>query len=163
MNHVFWLIDGMLAGRPGPVLEPWDASELYDGGLRVVLSLNTEAVPSELASAGLRHRSMPMPPILPLTIPFQDFLLNELEEILPILHEELTAGQPTMIHCHAGKDRTGLVMTAFLVRYRGLLIEDAIARVRAVRPIAMSAPGYQATARRFAELEKERPHAERAG
>jgi hypothetical protein len=42
-----------------------------------------------------------------------------------------------------------------LGRYRGLDVDEAIARVRAVRPIAMSAPGYEATARRFAEQERE--------
>jgi protein-tyrosine phosphatase len=156
MKHVFWLMRGLVAGRPGPVLNPWDAKALYAGGLRVVLSLNEEPDPSELAVAGIRHHSLPWPPILPLTAALQDFLLDGLEEVLPVLHAEVDNGEPTLIHCHAGKDRTGLLMTAYLVRYQGLEIEEAIARVRAVRPIALSAPGYEATARRFGELERVR-------
>jgi protein-tyrosine phosphatase len=60
-----------------------------------------------------------------------------------------------LVHCEAGKDRTGLALTAYLVRYHGLAIEEALARVRAVQPIAMTAPGYEAVARRFAEQERQ--------
>ncbi|MGD8399190.1 MAG: dual specificity protein phosphatase family protein [Anaerolineae bacterium] len=156
MEHVFWLIDGLLAGRPGPVQAPWDAASLRAGGLQVVLSLNTEADPEALAAAGLVHHALPMPPILPLTGRLQEVLLEGLEPVLARLREEVTAGRPVVIHCHAGKDRTGLAMASYLVRHEGMHIEAAIDRVRAVRPIAMSAPGYLDTARRFAAREARR-------
>jgi protein-tyrosine phosphatase len=123
-------------------------------GLQAIVSLNEEPNPAEIAAAGLRHHSLPMPPLLPVTRFLQDSLLPRLEEVLTTLHAEVSAGHPTFAHCHAGKDRTGLALTAYLVRYHGLDIEAAIAKVRAVRPIAMSAPGYEATARRFAERER---------
>ena len=153
MNHVFWLLDNLLAGRPGPVEAPWDPDELYAAGVRAVVSLNTEPDPAEIAAAGLRHHSLPLPPILPLTGALQDMILHGLEEVLETIHAQASAGQPVVVHCHAGKDRTGLALTAYLVRYHGLDVEVAIARVREVRPIAMSAPGYEATARRFAKKE----------
>ena len=156
MRHVFWLFDGLLAGRPGPVQAPWDADELWARGLRVILSLNREADPAEITAAGLRHHSLPLPPILPLTEGMQETLLAGLEEVLATMRAEVSAGHPTLVHCHAGKDRTGLALTAYLVRYHGLGIEEAIGEVCAVRPIALTAPGYEATARRFAELEEER-------
>ncbi len=156
MRHVFWLVDGLLAGRPGPVEAPWDARELRAGGVRVIVSLNSEADPAEIVAAGLRHHSRPLPPILPVTDGLQKMILAGLEEVLTTTHAEVSAGHPTLIHCHAGKDRTGLVLTTYLVRYQGLDIDEAIREVRAVRPIAMTAPGYEATSRRFAELELER-------
>ncbi len=45
------------------------------------------------------------------------------------------------------------VLAAYLVRHHGLDVEEAIARLRAVRPTALSVPGYEATAWRFAEQE----------
>jgi hypothetical protein len=147
MEHVFWVIDGLLGGRPGPVTAPWRAEQLRGGAVQVVVSLNREADGEELAAAGL------VPPILPVTGALQDVLLHGLEEVLPRVHEEVAAGRATVIHCHEGKDRTGLALVAYLVRYEGAEIGDAIARVRAVRPIAMSAPGYEDTARRFAAEE----------
>jgi len=156
MEQVFWLTEGRLAGRPGPVEAPWDAPALRAGGIEVVLSLNSQADGEALAAAGLVHHHLPMPPLLPLTGLLQDLLLESLEPVLERLHEELTAGRSVLVHCHAGKDRTGLAMAAYLVRYEGLDVEEAIDRVRAVRPIAMSAPGYLDTARRFAEQEAAR-------
>jgi protein-tyrosine phosphatase len=129
---------------------------LYAAGLRVIVSLNTEPDPAEVAAAGLRHHSLPMSPILPVVASLQNLLLRELDPVLTTIHAKVSAGQPTLVHCHAGKDRTGLALTAYLVRYRGLDVDEALARVRAVRPIALSAPGYEATARRFAERERER-------
>jgi hypothetical protein len=151
MEQVFWLIEGQLGGRPGPAEAPWDAAELRAGGVEVVISLNSQADAGELATAGIVHHLLPMPPILPVTGMLQDLLLDRLEPVLARLLEEMTARRTVVIHCHAGKDRTGLAMTAYLVRHEGLPVEEAIAQVRAVRPIAMSAPGYLDTARRFAK------------
>lgn len=159
MEYVYWMIDGLLAGRPGPVEYPWDPGQFAAAGLRTVVSLNTQADPAAIASAGLRHYSLPLPPILPITDALQDLILRGLEEVLATIHAEVSAGQPTLVHCHAGKDRTGLALTAYLVRYHGLDVEEAIERVRSANPIAMSAPGYEATARRFAEREREQPRA----
>jgi predicted protein tyrosine phosphatase len=153
VNHVFWLLDGLLAGRPGPAAIPWDLAQFSRAGLRAIISLNTQPDPVEIAAAGLRHHSIPLTPILPLTRVLQDSMLGRLEEVLAAIHAEVSAGQATLVHCHSGKDRTGLALAAYLMRYRGLDLDEAIDRVRAVRPIAMSAPGYEATARRFAERE----------
>jgi hypothetical protein len=159
VEKVYWVIDGLLAGRPGPVEYSWDPGQLAAGGLRVIVSLNTEADPAAIAGAGLRHYSLPLPPILPMTSALQELILRGLEEVLATIHGEVSAGQPTLVHCHAGKDRTGLALTAYLVRYHNLDVEEAIERIRSVNPIAMSAPGYEATARRFAEREREQPRA----
>jgi protein-tyrosine phosphatase len=156
VKHVYWLLEGLLAGRPGPVQAPWDLDELRTGGLRAIVSLNTEQKTAEVTAAGLRHHSLPMPPLLPLSEALQDMLLRQLEEVLAAIHAEVSAGQPTLVHCHAGKDRTGLALTAYLVRHHGLEVEEAIARVRGVQPVAMSAPGYLATARRFPQHEEEK-------
>ena len=156
MDHVYWLIEGLLAGRAGPVQAPWNLERLRAAGILVIVSLNTEPDPDEVSAAGLQHRSLPMPPILPLTDALQDMLLGRLEEVLATIQAEVRAGRPTLVHCHAGKDRTGLVLTTYLVRYHGLGVEEAISQVRAVQPIAMSAPGYEATARRFARREEEK-------
>lgn len=145
MNHIYWVMDGLLAGRPGPVEFPWDLEAVAAAGVRAIVSLNTEPDPGAIAAAGLRHHSLPMTPALPVVAPLQP--------VLATIYAEVSAGQPALVHCHAGKDRTGLALAAYLVRYAGLDVDEAIARVRAVQPTAMSAPSYEATAQRFAKKE----------
>jgi protein-tyrosine phosphatase len=128
--------------------------------VRVIVSLNTEPDPSELAAAGLCHHSLPLAPTLPLLPSARTRLLRGLEKVLPVIHGEVSAGNPTLVHCHAGKDRTGLALVAYLVRYHGLAVDEAIQRVRTVKPIAMSAPGYERMAHRFGELEAEQDDAQ---
>jgi len=70
VKHVYWLLNGLLAGRPGPVQAPWGLGELREAGLQALVSLNTEPDPTEVIKAGLRHHSLPMPPILPLSEAF---------------------------------------------------------------------------------------------
>jgi protein-tyrosine phosphatase len=58
------------------------------------------------------------------------------------VQENIEAGRSVMIHCSSGKDRTGLLMSYFLMRTRGLTVDEAILEVRRVRPIALSAIGW---------------------
>ena len=47
-----------------------------------------------------------------------------------------------LVHCRLGKDRSGLFMAHYLTQRRRLPTLDAIAAVKAVRPIALSADGW---------------------
>lgn len=40
MQHLFWLVEGKIAGRSGPNKDPWDLAELKAAGIRAVLSVN---------------------------------------------------------------------------------------------------------------------------
>ena len=53
-------------------------------------------------------------------------------------------GRAVMVHCTAGKDRTGMFLAYFLMRNDGLGRDEAMARVREARPIAFSAIGWEA-------------------
>jgi Dual specificity phosphatase, catalytic domain len=44
------------------------------------------------------------------------------------------AGKTTYVHCFAGRSRSGMVVTAYLMRTHGWSRDDAIARIRQKRP-----------------------------
>ena len=66
---------------------------------------------------------------------------------LPLAYEyvsnEIESGNSVLVHCRQGKDRTGLFMAYFLRRQLGMSSKDAIDRVKTVRPIALTAEGWQ--------------------
>jgi protein-tyrosine phosphatase len=51
-----------------------------------------------------------------------------------------------LVHCSSGKDRTGLFLSYYLCVTEGLGPGDAIREVRRVRPIALSADGWESFA-----------------
>ena len=144
MQHIFWLVPGVLAGRSGPSQDPWQLGELKSQGLGAVLSVNDGELchPDDFARLAIRYLCTPLSPNAP---PLDGDALH-CRTVLPLAYNfaktNEAQGVATLVHCHAGKDRTGLFMAYFLVRSQGRAPADAIARVRAVRSIAFTAPGW---------------------
>lgn len=144
MEHVYWVIEGKLAGRPGPTLQPWDPAALYAGGIRAVVSLAAEVPVPDLTAHGLAHYRANLPPVLLFSKGMRKAFIHEALPVWDFIHHQLAADRPTLVHCQAGKDRTGVVLAGYLVIYRGMTPEEAVTALRRSNPIAMSAPGYEA-------------------
>jgi protein-tyrosine phosphatase len=82
--------------------------------------------------------------------PSQKMWVRRALPVLAFVHQQLEARRPTLVHCHDGDDRTGIILSAYLVVYQGLSPDAAVRHVRTVNPSAMKMPGYAATVRRFA-------------
>ena len=145
MKHIFWLIEGQLCGRSGPNHEPWDASELQAAGVGAVLSVNNaESVyADDFSAVDMPYRCIP----LAANAPPREGDLELCLERLPVAYEyalnQIESGNPVLVHCRHGKDRTGLFMAYFLCQWPGLSTRDAIERVKTVRPIALTATGWE--------------------
>jgi protein-tyrosine phosphatase len=150
MQHVFWLLPGRLAGRPGPNREPWDLGALRAMGIGAVLSVNDGegCERAELATLGLAYLCVPLPPNEPPGAGDEEVCRAALPAAYEFVSAEHARRRAVLVHCSAGKDRTGLFMSYFLIREYGLDVDAAIMRVRAVRPQAMSALGWETLARR---------------
>jgi protein-tyrosine phosphatase len=145
MKHVFWLLPGALAGRSGPNHTPWDAQDLRAGGIGAILSVNDGAAchAEDFVSLGMSYRCIPLSDNAPPRDGDLEHCLDALPEAYGYVHGELDRQRAVLIHCRSGKDRTGLFMCYFLVRESGMSVDDAIAEVRRVRPIALSAEGWE--------------------
>ena len=142
MQHVYWIIDRLLAGRPGPVREPWDPRALYAGGIRAVVSLAAEEAVEELSPYGLEHYRAAFPPVFLFSHGMRKAFIYQALPVWEFIHTRIEAGKPALIHCHAGADRTGAILAGYLVLYHLASPEEAIIRVQTANPCAMAAPGY---------------------
>ena len=60
--------------------------------------------------------------------------LEELGRCVSFISEQEKNKRKTVVHCAAGKGRTGAVLAAYLCYSKGLIADDAIKEIRAKRP-----------------------------
>ncbi len=143
MKHVFWLRKNIIAGRSGPNSDMWDLNEIKAGGIAAILSVNHgDAVhESMLFNLGIAYSNIPMSSNAPVRDGDIELCLANLPKAMEFIRENLTNG-PVLVHCRSGKDRTGMVLAAYLIEFEGCNEKEAMEKVTAVRPIAFSAEGW---------------------
>jgi len=150
VNMVYWVVPGLLAGRPGPGRAPWDLAELWARGFRTIVSLvKVDGV--AIRAAGFRHYQAPLIGGMAFLPPLRRRLARLILPVVDLIAAEVAAGRPTLVHCRMGKDRTGAVLAAYLIRHRGLSCDEAIRLVRQANPRAMTSPGFDRLPRLFVE------------
>ena len=144
MQHIFWLLPGVLAGRSGPTRDPWNLAQLREFGIGAVLSVNAGALclAGDFDKYGLLYKCTSLSPNAPPEPGDLEHCILALPKAFAFIEANVQQGRSTLVHCHSGKDRTGLLMAYYLVRKFGFLPDAAIARVKEVRPIAFTAPGW---------------------
>lgn len=143
-KHFFWILDGQLAGSPGPDAVEWDLDWLWDAGIRAILSLNEGGVDAKAIEAkGFKHAFI----LVPDNIPPQEEDCLEFEKQLPeqikFIDECISGGLPTLVHCHAGMDRTGTIASSYLALKHGFEAKSALAHLRKCNPFAVSSEGFE--------------------
>lgn len=122
-----------------------DLSRLRAAGFRYILSLDAnEHKLLDGDDRGLEFELIHMPN----SIPPQPMEVKIYEVRLPEAVEYVTAKAAkeegaVLVHCHAGNDRTGGVLTGYLSLTRGISPEEALREVRRANPDAISAFGYE--------------------
>ncbi|MBV7314974.1 dual specificity protein phosphatase family protein [Shewanella sp. NIFS-20-20] len=143
MQHMFWLVEGQIAGRSGPNLNPWNISELKTAGIGAIISVNNGDACDQalIAAAGIRYQCIGLPDSIPPTPQDLESAVAQLPAIMAFISQAQADGLPVLIHCRSGRDRTCLVMAQYLIQ-QGAAPVHAISQVRAVRDIAFSSEGW---------------------
>lgn len=156
----YWLVERSLAGssRPGgesgwpraqssgvnptQLLED-DCHTLVQEGIGAILTLTEEPLqPGPLTRNGLVALHLP---ILDQTAP----LPADFTRAIDFIDEQLSLSRAVLVHCRFGMGRTGTILAAWLIK-RGETAEQAIARLREVRPGSVTTEAQEAALYRFA-------------
>jgi|ETNmetMinimDraft_25_1059894.scaffolds.fasta_scaffold107220_1 hypothetical protein len=144
MDELFWIIKGQLAGRVGPNTEPWDLAALRAGGIGAIISVNNgeHCVREDIEAHDIAYACIPFSSNAPALPGDDDISMAAARQAYEFATAQIADGRGVLVHCSAGKDRTGLLLSYFVMQHAGLSPRDAIDRVRETRPIALSAEGW---------------------
>lgn len=123
------------------MVEPWDLGAIRAAGFTAILSTDEDCHASGIKAHGLKHLEHFMPSAYPTTPAFVDRFVGLVRDAAVAVMQELDAGGCVLVHCYAGRDRTGLVLCAVLMERESLSAAEALKRVRGVRPPALTGPG----------------------
>ena len=121
-----WVAPGVL-GCAYPRKER-SLAALSENGVRLLVNLHGRRHdPARLGRHGLREVHLPV----------KDFATpspDQLERGVDVIFEALAAGEAAAVHCGGGLGRTGTLLACYLASSEGFGVEEAIRRVRSLRP-----------------------------
>lgn len=149
MEYIYW-VTPVLCGRCGPSRNAWDLSTLYKSGIKTIISLDDKIDEESIVSAGFNHFPLYLPDKALTTESLLQKFLDTIPRFISIVN---SCENPVLVHCYAGNDRTGAMLTCFLVS-QGIPVEKAISRIKKLNQYAMVTPGYEKAVHTFAKTSK---------
>ena len=63
-------------------------------------------------------------------------IASNIDKILDIINIYLESNEGVLVHCHMGQQRSAMVVACYLMKYRGLSLNEAIYKIKTKRKLA---------------------------
>jgi atypical dual specificity phosphatase len=129
-----WVIDGKLAGSGMPMTYSqffW----LIKHSIKTIITVREVPLPSKWFTDSIYNIDRDNVNYLHLRV--EDYGAPSIEEIdntVDYIQHQIDNGKPVVVHCAAGKGRTGTILAAYLMKKDNLTAEQAIRKIRNIRP-----------------------------
>ena len=122
-----WVIEDGLAGS-GMQMTYSQFIWLIRNGIKAVVTIREVPLPSKwLANKAIDYFHLKVEDYGAPSLPEMDTTVNYVKE-------HINDGKPVMVHCAAGKGRTGTILAAYFLKNFNLTAEQAIKKIRDLRP-----------------------------
>lgn len=125
-HNFSWVIDGLLAGSARP-MSMQEMDWVKKVGIKSIVSVIEEPLPDEWLDGIINYLHIP-------TLDYTAPDLEDMDRAVEFINSSIRDGKPVMVHCAAGKGRTGTVLAAYLIKYKGLSAVESINMIRSMRP-----------------------------
>ncbi len=143
MKHLSWILKDQLATRPGPRVAPWDLQALKEkAGITAVFSMSDEGAAPSVSYAGLRHHTNYISDQPLYNTKEQLALIEQIGPSVEALHLEISRGGRAFVHCYIGRDRSGFLAAAYLIKHCDHTAKEALKKMRALKEYCVC-PGYE--------------------
>jgi atypical dual specificity phosphatase len=142
-----WVDEPLLAASAEPG-GPEQLAWLRSQGVDILVTLTEDPLPRTwIDGAGLMGVHVPIPDMDVPTV-------EQIEQVMSVIDKAKSSNMGVAVHCLAGRGRTGTILAAYFV-YQGMSAEEAIEKVRELRPGSIEVTEQEESIRAFERARKQ--------